>query len=166
MPLQDAFRASIGQKRKQGIVKALKWSADLSIGIDIIDGQHQRIVTYINQLNEARETHDKKLVGKVLEGLSDYTLSHFGFEEDMMDAARFSGAAHHRRGHERFARQLTEYGQRYALGEEVASEVLDTLNQWLLNHIKREDRDYMDAVKSALSVQQMEEIFAGRSGAR
>lgn len=148
------------------MVKALKWTADLSIGIDIIDGQHQRIVTYINQLNEARETHDKKLVGKVLEGLSDYTLSHFGFEEDIMEAAKFSGAGHHRRGHERFARQLAEYGHRYALGEEVASEVLDTLNKWLLNHIKREDRDYMDAVKAALSAPQMEEIFAARRRVR
>ncbi|MBI5108302.1 MAG: bacteriohemerythrin [Rhodocyclales bacterium] len=145
------------------MVKALKWTADLSIGIDIIDGQHQRIVTYINQLNEARQTHDKKLVGKVLEGLSDYTLSHFSFEEDVMAAARFSGAAEHRRGHERFARQLAEYGHRYALGEEVASEVLDTLNKWLLNHIKREDRDYMDAVKAALSVPQMEQILAERT---
>ena len=147
-------------------MKAIKWSADLSIGIDIIDGQHQRIVTYINQLNEARETCDKKLVGKVLEGLSEYTVSHCGFEEELMDAAKFSGAAHHRRGHERFARQLTEYGQRYALGEEVATEVLDTLNKWLLNHIRREDRDYMDTVKAALSVQQMEQIFAGRNRAK
>ena len=71
------------------MVKALKWTADLSIGIDIIDSQHQRIVTYINQLNEARETRDKKLVGTVLEGLSEYTLSHFGFEEDVMEAGRW-----------------------------------------------------------------------------
>lgn len=142
------------------MVKALKWTADLSIGIELIDAQHKRIVDYINQLNEARQTGEKKAVGLVLEGLADYTLSHFGFEEAVMTAARFSGTAQHRRDHERFARQLAEYGHRYALGEEVAAEVLDTLNKWLLNHIKREDHDYMDQVKVALKPAQLAGILA------
>ena len=148
------------------MVKALKWTADLSIGIDLIDAQHRRIVDYINQLNDARQTGEKKAVGLVLEGLADYTLSHFGFEEAVMAAARFSGVAQHRRGHERFARQLAEYGHRYALGEEVAAEVLDTLNKWLLNHIKREDHDYMDLVKAALSPVQLSGILADCNAGR
>ncbi len=138
----------------------LKWTADLSIGIELIDDQHRRIVEFINRLNEARETADNNAVGGVLAGLSEYTLSHFGFEEAVMKAARFAGLAQHRRGHERFARQLAEFGHRYALGEEVAGEVLDTLNQWLLNHIKREDHEYMDVVKAALSPQQLAQILA------
>ncbi len=138
----------------------LKWTADLSIGIELIDDQHRRIVEFINRLNEARETADNNAVGGVLAGLSEYTLSHFGFEEAVMKAARFAGLAQHRRGHERFARQLAEFGHRYALGEEVAGEVLDTLNKWLLNHIKREDHEYMDVVKAALSPQQLAQILA------
>ncbi len=148
------------------MVKALKWTADLSIGIDLIDAQHKRIVDYINQLNDARQTGEKKAVGLVLEGLAEYTLSHFGYEEAVMTAARFPGTAQHRRGHERFARQLAEYGHRYALGEEVAAEVLDTLNKWLLNHIKREDHDYMDLVKATLSPAQLASILADCSAAR
>ncbi len=148
------------------MVKALKWTADLSIGIDLIDAQHKRIVDYINQLNDARQTGEKKAVGLVLEGLAEYTLSHFGYEEAVMTAARFPGTARHRRGHERFARQLAEYGHRYALGEEVAAEVLDTLNKWLLNHIKREDHDYMDLVKATLSPAQLASILADCSAAR
>ena len=142
------------------MAEILKWTTDLSIGIELIDDQHRRIVDYINRLNEARETHDKAAVGAVLAGLSDYTLSHFGFEEAVMKAARFSGLPQHRRGHERFARQLVEFGHRYALGEEVAGEVLDTLNKWLLNHIKREDHEYMDVVKAALSPAQLAQILA------
>jgi hemerythrin len=148
------------------MVKALKWTADLSIGIELIDAQHKRIVDYINQLNDARQTGEKKAVGLVLEGLADYTLSHFGYEEAVMAAARFPGIAQHRRGHERFARQLAEYGHRYALGEEVAAEVLDTLNKWLLNHIKREDHDYMDLVKAALSPVQLSGILADCNAGR
>jgi hemerythrin len=142
----------------RGDGNVLKWTADLSIGIDLIDDQHKRIVDFINQLNDARATGDRKIVGVVLAGLSEYTLSHFGFEEAVMRAARFSGLAVHRRGHERFARQLSEYGHRYALGEEVAGEVLDILNKWLLNHIKRDDHEYMDVVKAALSTEQLARI--------
>jgi hemerythrin-like metal-binding protein len=72
------------------MVKALKWTADLSIGIELIDAQHRRIVDYINQLNDARQTGEKKAVGLVLEGLADYTLSHFGYEEAVMAAAQIS----------------------------------------------------------------------------
>ena len=136
----------------------LQWTADLSVGIELIDEQHKRIVDFINQLNEARATLDKKQVGVVLAGLSDYTLSHFGFEEAAMAAAKFKDRARHRKGHERFALQLAAYGHRYALGEEVAGEVLETLNKWLINHIKREDREYIDVVKSALSAEQLARI--------
>ena len=31
----------------------ITWTPDLSVGIDVIDGQHQRIVEYINMLHEA-----------------------------------------------------------------------------------------------------------------
>lgn len=142
------------------MAELLKWTADLSIGIELIDDQHRRIVDYINRINEARDGGDSKAVGAVLAGLSDYTLSHFGFEEAVMREARFAGLPQHRRTHERFARQLAEYGHRYALGEEVAGEVLDTLNKWLLNHIKREDHEYMDTVKAVLSPQRLAQILA------
>lgn len=147
------------------MVKPLQWTADLSVGIEIVDAQHKRIVDFINRLNDARAKDDKKAVGAVLAGLSEYTLSHFGFEEALMKAARFGGLPQHRRTHERFARQLAEYGHRYALGEEVAGEVLDTLNKWLLNHIKREDHEYMDAVKSALSPEQIAGIHEHHASA-
>jgi hemerythrin len=48
----------------------------------------------------------------------------------------------------------------------VAAEVLDTLNKWLLNHIKREDHDYMDLVKAALSPVQLSGILADCNAGR
>lgn len=142
------------------MARPLQWTQDLAMGIALIDEQHQRIVDFINQLNEARAIGDRKLVGGVLAGLTDYTISHFGFEEAAMAEAQFKDGGAHRRGHERFVRQLAEYGHRYALGEEVAAELLDTLNKWLVNHIKRDDRDYLDVVKARLDDKRLSAILA------
>lgn len=138
----------------------IKWSDELSVGIELIDAQHRRIVEFINQLNEARETGDRRLVLGVLAGLSDYTVTHFGFEEAAMAAANFSDAGQHRRVHERFVLRLTEFRQRYALGEDVSGEVLDTLNKWLINHIQRDDRDYMAAIRANLDGRRLAAILA------
>jgi hypothetical protein len=79
------------------MVETLNWTADLSIGIELIDDQHRRIVDYINRLNQAREGNDKKAIGGVLAGLSDYTLSPFrlrgGGDEGRPDSAGYRSTA-------------------------------------------------------------------------
>ena len=44
------------------MAQLLTWTPDLSVGIDIIDKQHMRIVEYINQLHEARIRQDKEAI--------------------------------------------------------------------------------------------------------
>ena len=63
------------------------WESKLDTGIDVIDHQHRRIVDYINDLEIAKTMGDKKKVTDVIEQLIDYTQSHFGFEESMMEEA-------------------------------------------------------------------------------
>ena len=60
----------------------LTWTDNLDTGIEVIDGQHKRIVDYINQLHDARLSQNRKVIGKVIEDTVDYTLSHFGFERN------------------------------------------------------------------------------------
>ena len=53
----------------------LEWTDDLDTGIDVIDGQHRRIVEFINNLQEARLAGNQAVIGEVIEGMVDYTLS-------------------------------------------------------------------------------------------
>jgi hemerythrin len=131
----------------------LEWTPDLSVGIDVIDGQHKRIVDYINQLNEARIRRDRHVIAQVIEELVDYTLSHFSFEESMMEEAHYRFLAPHKRVHELFVRRVGEYQLRFKAGEDVeivAGDMQNTLVTWLMNHIKREDMDYSEAVRAKL----------------
>jgi hemerythrin len=144
----------------------LHWTPDLNLGIEIIDGQHRRIVEYHNRLHEARTRGDRKVVAEVLDGLVDYTQSHFSFEEAVMAAAGFRLAATHRSRHEQFVHRLGEYLHRFALGEDIAGEVQETVKLWLLNHIKREDREYAVSVRNNLDTARLQQILRDDETAR
>lgn len=125
----------------------IAWDSTLDTGIDVIDAQHRRIVEYINDLEIAKMTLDKKKVNDIIEQLIDYTQSHFGFEEAMLEEAGYKFLKPHKKVHELFIRRVTDFTLRAARGEEIADELHSMLSKWLLNHIASEDRDYAATVK-------------------
>lgn len=130
----------------------IRWSTELDTGIDIIDQQHKRIVDYINELEEAHTGgHDREAVGHVLDELVDYTLSHFAFEESLQEEAGYPFCKPHKRVHELFTRKVGEYQERFRLGDDVAEDTHKLLQSWLVNHIKRDDADYVSAVKASMN---------------
>jgi hemerythrin len=127
---------------------AMVWTADLSVGIEVIDGQHKRIVDYINQLHDAHLQSDRHLLSRVLVELIDYTQSHFGFEESVLEDAGYTFLKAHKRVHELFIRKISHFQERHLAGENVAQELSNLLVSWLINHIKREDFDYSAMVRA------------------
>lgn len=128
----------------------LTWDHELDTKIPVIDNQHRRIVEYINELHSAIEHGDRKQVGQVLEQLVDYTLSHFAFEEELMEQSGYVFLSAHRKVHGMFTRKVSEYQQRFELGEDIGRQLLTTLRTWLINHIKRDDADYAEIVRIAM----------------
>lgn len=126
----------------------LHWTDDLNTGIQVIDNQHQRIVDYINQLDHAQREHSREEVATVLDELVDYTLSHFAFEESLMEEAGYPYINAHKRVHQLFVKRVADYQQRFKMEEDIAAELLNTLRAWLINHIKNDDRDYADDVRN------------------
>jgi hemerythrin len=142
----------------------VSWTPDLSLGIEVIDQQHKRIVDYINQLHDAGLHKDRESVRRVIEDLVDYTLSHFGFEEALMAEAGYRFLAPHKKVHELFVRRVDEYRQRFEQGEEVATELQGILVKWLMKHIKHEDKDYSAAVRAGLGEERLKAPQAGPAG--
>ncbi len=127
----------------------IKWTEDLNTGIRVIDNQHQRIVEYINKLWHAREHQSRTQVGEVLNELVDYTLSHFAFEESLMEESGYAYFNAHRKVHQLFAERVADYQQRFAMNEDITEELINTLRAWLINHIKNDDKDYFaDVLKN------------------
>lgn len=126
---------------------AIVWTKDLDTGIDVIDTQHKMIVDYINQLEVAAKQRDRAAVGGVLVDLTDYTLSHFAFEESLQEDAGYMFAKPHKSVHEVFAKRIARYQERHNNGDNVAEELHNMLVNWLIDHIKRDDMAYVSAVK-------------------
>jgi hemerythrin len=126
----------------------LNWVPELDTGIDEIDAQHRRIVSYINRLYELRDTPNRAALGEVIEEMVDYTISHFAFEEGVMESAGYMFAGPHKRVHELFTRKVADFQKRFAAGENVTVELHGMLSRWLFNHIRSEDHGYVDAVKA------------------
>ena len=126
----------------------LVWLPELDTGIDEIDKQHRRIVEYINTLHELRTTHDREALGEVIGEMVDYTISHFAFEESLIESAGYLFSGPHKKVHELFTRRVSELQSRFDAGEDVTAELHGMLSRWLFNHIRNEDHGYVDAVKA------------------
>ncbi len=128
-----------------------KWEPSLSVGLDVIDNQHRRILDYINEVNSAMHDHNREKVGEVIDQMVDYTVTHFTFEEELMARAGYKLMPEHKAVHQAFTRQMHDYKKRFVAGEDVTRELLSALRIWLTNHIKRDDKDYSPAVRAMLN---------------
>lgn len=128
----------------------MQWTDDLATGIQIIDDQHKRIITYINELDHASKTGDPEEVQHVFEGLLDYTVTHFEFEEELQEKAGYPFLKAHQRVHEIFMKRIAAFRERSNNGEDIVPELLSMLKVWLSSHIKGDDQDYVESVKKML----------------
>lgn len=140
---------------------SLTWTPDLDTGIAVIDDQHRRLVDYVNQLETVRSQGDLPTVGRVLDDLVDYTISHFAFEETLLEESGYAYLKAHKRVHQLFTRRVEEYRERFKRGEDVGSEIHRLLSSWLLNHIKHDDGDYVATVSPQIKETLDEQKNAG-----
>lgn len=130
------------------------WTDQLNVGIEVIDQQHRRIVEYINQLDDARSNnYSREEIGFLVNEFVDYTISHFGFEESLQEEAGYPFLKAHQKVHELFTKRVADFQTRYNNGEDVTKGLNSLLVTWLFNHIKRDDNDYVETVKSYLQRQ-------------
>lgn len=128
----------------------LDWSDDLDTGITVIDDQHKRIVAMINQLDAAQRSASKVQAGAVIDELIDYTVSHFAFEEAMIEEAGYIFTKAHKRVHALFIKRVEDYRERFNRGEDIADELKGMLGRWLFSHIRSDDSNYVEAVNENL----------------
>ena len=146
---------------RQRRIMYFTWTDNLNTGITEIDHQHQQIAHHVNTLHDARQTGDHRAIGEVIQGLVDYTISHFSFEEQLLEEVGFPYVRAHQRVHELFGKRIAEYRVRHGEGEPVADELVALLKHWLTHHIETEDWNYLASVNQALEHEQRKPWVAG-----
>ncbi len=126
------------------------WDPSLNVGIEVIDKQHKRIVDYINEIHDNLGDRDRKVLGGVIDSMIDYTLTHFAFEEALMERAGYPVLKNHKLVHKSFAQRVQDHKKHFDEGKDVTRQLLGDLQIWLTSHIKRDDQDYAALVRGAL----------------
>lgn len=121
-----------------------QWDSSLSVGINEIDTQHQKLFGLINELNDAmRAGKSKEVLVKTISGLLAYTNTHFGVEERYFEKFKYPEAANHKAEHAKFVAKIVEYKTGYEKGQlGLSIQIMNFLTDWLKNHIKVTDKKY------------------------
>lgn len=123
-------------------------ASELQDGIREISEQHQRMLQYHKDMEQliARGEEDRAALEAVLEGLIEYTITCFSFEENLMKISRYGKANDHQRSHDMFMRRLSGYRSSLQNGKYVANELMSMLTIWVNGHIKSQDMEFIDDV--------------------
>lgn len=128
----------------------LIWTDNLNTGIEVIDTQHRRIIDFINILHDSRITSDRHVAEHVIDALIDYIISHFEFEEEMMEGAGYALTSPHMKDHESFIKSVDALRKRFKNGEEILDELQNLLTNWHFTHIREDDASYVNAVRPTI----------------
>lgn len=132
----------------------LEWTPLLSIGISVIDDQHIELFNRFNRLFDALTEGDaKEEVAKVVQFLEDYTVTHFGMEEKVMDRYSYSAASSHKAQHAVFIADFVSLKEQLissGYSRPPAIEIVKRLGEWLLNHVGRTDRELGSFLRIAM----------------
>lgn len=124
----------------------IKWDESFSVGVRIIDAQHQKLFSLINNLhNNIRRTDGEEpepLENIILE-LAAYVDFHFHFEEKYFEEFNYEKTEAHKEQHKFYEDKVREFNEKYKKGEEeVGEEILAFLEDWIKTHIKINDKEY------------------------
>ena len=124
------------------------WTADLNLGIKVIDSQHKCVADYINLLQGAIELNDYADAVYCADKLVEYTDELFVYEEALLKQSDYELTEPHIAAHERFKETAKKYQKAIQKSKDmmIVKQMCSELTLWLTEHIKREDTDFVDSV--------------------
>jgi len=115
-----------------------------ALGIDDLDEQHGVLFELLANLDQSIQDGDRwVVVHNTLSELLHWTQLHFAVEESVMRICHFPELAKHIEQHKGFVAKVLELKQK-SLTEDIADDASKLLHDWLLHHIRIEDRKYSE----------------------
>jgi methyl-accepting chemotaxis protein/hemerythrin len=124
--------------------KAVEWTSDYSVSVELMDQEHIRLFDLINELNDAMiDGQSSAKIESILDALIDYTEYHFGDEEKLMKKINYPGLDEQIKAHRIFVDKMKEFKQEMQSGEILLSvKIINFLKDWLILHILNIDKKY------------------------
>jgi hemerythrin-like metal-binding protein len=133
-------------------VKDIVWDDVLSVGVDEIDEDHQKLIGIFNVLNHAvSEGESQAYLAAVLEELINCTVWHFSHEERLMLKYGYDELDAHRAEHRELIAAARELQQEILQAREGVTEShIEYLERWLTEHIFTTDMRMGDHLYQAM----------------
>ena len=137
----DGLHELVGHFR---LSKALEWDMSFATGVSKYDEQHKILFNMVNELADAmQQKRSKDAIGRVLNGLAEYTVNHFADEERSFAQSRYPEENEHKALHKKLVDQVVGLIGKFNAGETLLTQdVINFLQDWLVNHIKGVDKKY------------------------
>lgn len=119
----------------------VEWDQSCSVGVHLIDDQHKRLFTLINDFHEAKTNLDQ-----VLQDLLSYVDFHFKTEERYFSQFHYEKLEEHKQQHDFYEKRIKDlYTQ--CLTEKIdegkiSVEMEGFIKDWIIYHIKGSDKEY------------------------
>ena len=122
----------------------MQWSDEYSVGNDAMDRQHERLIGLINELDEViQQGQHFRQLEPVLDGIIDYTRTHFAAEEAHMEKMGYPDLDEHKETHAQLLREVNSLREEAGQGDRaVMGRLLVFLQSWLVGHIIGIDKKY------------------------
>lgn len=120
----------------------MEWHEIYSIGVESIDSQHKQLVHMVSRLQATLAGGDiNQEVANALRFLVDYTKRHFADEEKLMAEIDYEELEHHRELHKKLINDVVHILLQIKKGKAIDPYAfIDFLTDWLINHIRYEDK--------------------------
>ncbi|MFC1827770.1 bacteriohemerythrin [Thermodesulfobacteriota bacterium] len=131
-------------------MKPFELTTDLLTGIEKIDNQHRKLMSWANFLTFDDVDTTEHKVTETLDSLQDYVVYHFQTEEEAMDKYDYGKLSKHKQQHNRLMNEVAELFSR-SKGKETSkgtlTELQYMLTDWIQLHIKEWDKPFAAFLK-------------------
>lgn len=125
------------------------WKEQYSVQNPLIDGQHQRLLSILNDLILiANRRSPREAISELFHQLIDYAREHFTAEEQILKKVGYPAFTQHKAAHLVYIDTLLSLNAQYnAEDEAMVEEMINFLKNWLIHHILKMDTAYASYIK-------------------
>ncbi|TAN45466.1 MAG: bacteriohemerythrin [Nitrospirae bacterium] len=130
-----------------------KWTPSLSVGVEVIDRQHQELFMLFEDLSkDLQEEKGDVHVGRAIGFLEDYVRKHFTLEEKYMRVLEYPDYNSHRMQHEEFIESFNALKVHFEKRDMslLASGITGVIYHWLVNHVSKTDKAMGEFLKDKI----------------
>ncbi len=122
----------------------IKWTTDMSVGVEKIDEQHRELARRINAIYKAvTQDNGPEEVAPVFYFLEEYIVRHFTDEQALMSQYEYPEKDEHLTIHNAFIRDVLSLKIKYeeeGCTPELLEELQERVSDWFVDHVMVRDK--------------------------